>query len=468
MQRLFDHDVAIPQKPAPDPARQRRVEDEPQVYGRAPGAVWALLLDRGVDPLALADLLRDGLSASERRNAYLELVRDLGAPIAGKLWREALAGTMLSRGELPADARRIAEAALGQGLPRVDVMSGPLVDAVTARIGSPAYTLGRQVFVRGGETATPVLVHEAIHAAQQQRASARRAGAPSEASEREAHRILRRLGPLDASPSLLADRARASMAVRAALGRAPRVTARPLQLAAYEATHHHVDSVLGEAKRLADALVALIERGAPRSELQRLLGPDGDGHQARVRATAMHALGGRRVLDGRDARTALAEKLGGQNGSGNGNGKALPGSLRGELENRLGASFADVRVHDDPAAAAEARKHGALAFTKGEDVYFADGKYDPGSTEGRRLIAHELTHVAQQSGAAPTAAPSVSPSGSAVEREADRVSSAFAGGARAGASAFEIRERAPSGTISRDDGSPTKWNMNLMQRALDL
>ena len=64
----------------------------------------------------------------------------------------------------------------------------------------------------------------------------------------------------------------------------------------------------------------------------------------------------------------------------------------------------------------------------------------------------------------------MSASGSAVEREADRVSQAFADGARPSSGAFEIRERAPTGTISRDDGSgsPTKWNMNLMQRALDL
>ena len=229
MERLFDHDVATPQRAAPDPARQRRPEEELTLLGRAPGAVWSLLLDGGVDPLALADLLRDGLSAAERRRAYLELVRDLGTPLASKVWREAVAGVSLSRGELPADARRIAEAALGQGLPRVDVMRGAAVDALTARLGSPAFTLGRQVFVRGGETSTPVLVHEAIHAAQQRGASARRArGRRAQAAEREAHRILRRLGPLEGAPSLLADRARARVAVRAALGRAPQVTARPL------------------------------------------------------------------------------------------------------------------------------------------------------------------------------------------------------------------------------------------------
>src|SRR6185312_6049008 len=131
---------------------------------------------------------------------------------------------------------------------------------------------------------------------------------------------------------------------------------------AYEATHASVDSVLGEAQRMAEALVKLLERGASRSELQQLLGPEGDGHQARVRATAMHALGGRRVSDGRDARKTLADRL-------NGNGK--------------------VRVHDDPEAASQARRLGARAFTQGQDVFFGDGKYDPSSPDGRRLIAHE-------------------------------------------------------------------------------
>ena len=109
-----------------------------------------------------------------------------------------------------------------------------------------------------------------------------------------------------------------------------------------------------------------------------------------------------------------------------------------------------MRVHDDPGAAADARRFGARAFTQGQDVYFGEGKYDPQSAEGKRLIAHELTHVAQQAGAAHTAAPSVSAPGSAVEREADRVSHAFTDGQRAGAADLQVRERAPAGTISRD------------------
>src|SRR5262245_55568459 len=77
-------------------------------------------------------------------------------------------------------------------------------------------------------------------------------------------------------------------------------------------------------------------------------------------------------------------------------GKALPAGLRGDLESRIGADLGDLRVHDDAAAAAEASQHGALAFAQGTDVFFADGMYDPSSAAGRRLIAHEATHVVQQ------------------------------------------------------------------------
>jgi outer membrane protein OmpA-like peptidoglycan-associated protein len=59
-------------------------------------------------------------------------------------------------------------------------------------------------------------------------------------------------------------------------------------------------------------------------------------------------------------------------------------------------SFGDVRVHHDSAANAEAKRAGAQAFTKGNDVSFASGRYNPSSSAGRQLLAHELAHVLQQ------------------------------------------------------------------------
>jgi hypothetical protein len=83
-------------------------------------------------------------------------------------------------------------------------------------------------------------------------------------------------------------------------------------------------------------------------------------------------------------------------------GTPLDGPTRDYMEARFGHSFADVRVHADSRAAESAGAVGALAYTVGRDVVFGAGRYAPGSADGRRLLAHELTHVVQQ-GAAPAA-----------------------------------------------------------------
>lgn len=75
-----------------------------------------------------------------------------------------------------------------------------------------------------------------------------------------------------------------------------------------------------------------------------------------------------------------------------GGGTSLPAKLRTLMESLLGADFAGVRVHQTPYAQAI----GARAFTRGDDLYFASGAYDPESPHGRELIGHELTHVVQQ------------------------------------------------------------------------
>ncbi|MDQ5820822.1 MAG: DUF4157 domain-containing protein, partial [Actinomycetota bacterium] len=66
------------------------------------------------------------------------------------------------------------------------------------------------------------------------------------------------------------------------------------------------------------------------------------------------------------------------------------------MEASFGQSFEDVRIHAGPRGAESARSLGALAFTLGRDVSFATGQYAPGTSAGRRLIAHELAHVVQQ------------------------------------------------------------------------
>lgn len=82
--------------------------------------------------------------------------------------------------------------------------------------------------------------------------------------------------------------------------------------------------------------------------------------------------------------------------SGSGYGEALPISTRNEMESAMGTDLSDVTVHHDSKSASMNEELQANAFTHGNDIYFNSGKYDPDSTEGKKLLAHELTHVSQQ------------------------------------------------------------------------
>ncbi len=84
-----------------------------------------------------------------------------------------------------------------------------------------------------------------------------------------------------------------------------------------------------------------------------------------------------------------------------GNGHPLSTGLRTRFESRFGADLSGIRVHTDPGAAQLADAVGAHAFTTGRDIFFAAGRYQPQSTEGQRLLAHEVTHTIQQQGATP-------------------------------------------------------------------
>ncbi|MBL7803986.1 MAG: DUF4157 domain-containing protein [Saprospiraceae bacterium] len=78
-----------------------------------------------------------------------------------------------------------------------------------------------------------------------------------------------------------------------------------------------------------------------------------------------------------------------------GQGQSLPGHLRPEMEAVIGTDFGGVRLHTDARAAELSEAVHAQAFTYGQDVYFNQGMYQPGTAEGRRLLGHELGHVGQ-------------------------------------------------------------------------
>ena len=78
-------------------------------------------------------------------------------------------------------------------------------------------------------------------------------------------------------------------------------------------------------------------------------------------------------------------------------GQPLDSATRSFFEPRLGYDFSGVRIHTDARAAESARAVNALAYTVGSDIVFGTGHFAPAATNGKRLLAHELSHVQQQS-----------------------------------------------------------------------
>ncbi len=128
-------------------------------------------------------------------------------------------------------------------------------------------------------------------------------------------------------------------------------------------------------------------------------------------------------------------------------GHPLDTGTRTFMESRFGTDFSQVRVHTDGTAAAAARSVGALAYTSGQQIVFGAGRYSPSTTTGKRLLAHELTHVVQQrKGAAPVpqAASAVSQPTDASEHEAVATADQILGGQAPAVT------HAPSAFVQRD------------------
>ncbi|MGB5059774.1 MAG: DUF4157 domain-containing protein [Candidatus Promineifilaceae bacterium] len=84
-----------------------------------------------------------------------------------------------------------------------------------------------------------------------------------------------------------------------------------------------------------------------------------------------------------------------------GSGSSLDAGMAQKAGQTMGQDFSGVTIHTDAQADHLSRQLGAEAFTTGSDVFFREGAYDPASSDGQHLIAHELTHVAQQGASAP-------------------------------------------------------------------
>jgi len=131
-----------------------------------------------------------------------------------------------------------------------------------------------------------------------------------------------------------------------------------------------------EADRVADAVMQMIE-------------PDGIRLAEAIIQTKQSPDKGMEVASGLEARIKHLS----------GRGQPLPEQVRAFFEPRFGHDFSMVRIHTDVQAAELARALNARAFTVGQDVVFGTGQYAPGTAAGMRLLAHELTHVVQQTDA---------------------------------------------------------------------
>lgn len=134
-----------------------------------------------------------------------------------------------------------------------------------------------------------------------------------------------------------------------------------------------------EADRVADQVVTQLKR----ADVQRMEMPEEEEElQLKPEAGAVQRM---EVLEA----DIQAKK---------GSGVPLDPSIREPMEQAFGADFSGVNIHHDAKSDQLSRSIQAQAFTTGQDIFFQSGKYDPNSSEGQRLLAHELTHVVQQSG----------------------------------------------------------------------
>ena len=96
--------------------------------------------------------------------------------------------------------------------------------------------------------------------------------------------------------------------------------------------------------------------------------------------------------------TVASDSVSNKINSSRGKGSPLPNSTKSFMESRFGTEFSNVNIHTGGEAIQLSRDLNAKAFTVGNDIYFNRGAYNPGLVDGKKLLAHELTHTIQQGG----------------------------------------------------------------------
>lgn len=142
-----------------------------------------------------------------------------------------------------------------------------------------------------------------------------------------------------------------------------------------DAYEHEADRVADQVMRMPDAAAPIVQR--------RCTDCEDELHRSEASAASVPTVD-----------VATEQSIGSLSGRGGG----LPDSVRSFMEPRFQADFSAVRVHNDAHAHHLARAVNAQAFTVGHNVVFGAGHYAPDTEGGKRLLAHELTHVVQQNG----------------------------------------------------------------------
>lgn len=133
-------------------------------------------------------------------------------------------------------------------------------------------------------------------------------------------------------------------------------------------------------------------------------------------------------------------------------GQPLDPATRAFMEPRFGHNLGHVRIHTDDQAAKSARAVNARAYTVRGDIVFDHDRFVPDTPAGKRLLAHELTHIVQQRGSEPAVTLPWSQPGDRFEREATKVADLLIGQS---AGLAQINERSTAPMLSRDNASET-------------
>ena len=156
-----------------------------------------------------------------------------------------------------------------------------------------------------------------------------------------------------------------------------------------------------------------------------------------------------------------------------GGGQSLDSNVQAKMSDSTGQDFSDVKVHTGPDSHELNELLSAKAFTTGSDIFFREGAYDPGSSSGQELLAHELTHVVQQrsgSVGGGDGGMTVNAPGDSYEQEADSIAkSVMSGDATPGVQRQEMpedEEKIQTKALQRDD-VPEEEDDMLLKQELD-